>query len=273
MRRLIFISFLLFFFAVAVPAATAQQPDAMAIVKRANHMALYQGQDMKTHVHLTITDRQGRIRERKMIMLRKNDDTKDGGQKYFTSFLAPADVRKMVFMVHKHETPKEADDRWLYLPGLDLVKRIAAGDKRTSFVGSDFLYEDVSGRNIMEDTHKCMAHTPEYHQIHSTPKVPEDVEFDHYISKIDTKTGLPLVIDFFRNGTCYRSIETRVIKEIDAGNQNGETYPTVMESVATNHQTGSVTRMQITSVSYNTGIRDRLFSERFLRRPPREALR
>ncbi len=39
------------------------------------------------------------------------------------------------------------------LPDLDLVKRIAAGDKRTSFVGSHFLYEDISGRAVQEDKH------------------------------------------------------------------------------------------------------------------------
>ena len=33
---------------------------------------------------------------------------------------------------------------YISLP-LDLVKRIASTDKRSSFVGSDFTYEDISG--------------------------------------------------------------------------------------------------------------------------------
>jgi len=57
------------------------------------------------------------------VILRR--DVADGGdQKFYVYFLEPADVRKMVYMVWKH-TDRD-DDRWLYLPALDLVKRIAA---------------------------------------------------------------------------------------------------------------------------------------------------
>jgi len=116
----------------AKPAAeTTQVPSVDEIVNKANLMAYYQGNDGKAKVKMTITDKKGRTRNREFIILRK--DIKDGGdQKYYVYFLKPADVRKMVFMVHKHTDIKKDDDRWLYLPGLDLVKRIAAGDKRTN---------------------------------------------------------------------------------------------------------------------------------------------
>jgi hypothetical protein len=66
-----------------------------------------------------------------------------GDQDFMVFFSRPSDVRGTVFLVAKHVD--RDDDRWLYLPGLDLVRRISAGDKRTSFVGSHFFYEDVSG--------------------------------------------------------------------------------------------------------------------------------
>ena len=121
--------------------------DVNTIVNKANLVAYYQGQDGKAKVNMVIRDKQGQKRHREFIIIRK--DVKDGGdQKYYVYFLKPADVRKMVYMVHKHTDQKKDDDRWLYLPALDLVKRIAAGDKRTSFVGLNFLYEDVSGRSL-----------------------------------------------------------------------------------------------------------------------------
>ena len=124
--------------------ASKEIPDVDTIVSKANIVAYYQGKDGKAKVKMTVTDKRNQERRHEFNILRK--DTEDGGdQKYFVYFLKPPDVRKMVYMVHKHADPDKDDDRWLYLPALDLDKRIAAGDKRTSFVGSDFLYEDVSG--------------------------------------------------------------------------------------------------------------------------------
>jgi hypothetical protein len=66
-------------------------------------------------------------------MILRRDVIDGGDQDYVVLFSRPADVRNTVFLVKKHVASD--DDRWLYLPGLDLVRRIAAGDKRTSFVG------------------------------------------------------------------------------------------------------------------------------------------
>ena len=77
-----------------------------------------------------------------------------GEQRYFIFFHRPPDVRDMAFLVWKY--PGRDDDRWLYVPALKLVRRIAASDKHTSFVGSDFSYEDVSGREPEDDTHKLL---------------------------------------------------------------------------------------------------------------------
>ena len=73
--------------------------DIDIIVNKANVAAYYQGDDGKAKVKMTITNKQGQQRLREFIILRK--DTEDGGdQKYYVYFQKPADVRKMVFMVH-----------------------------------------------------------------------------------------------------------------------------------------------------------------------------
>jgi outer membrane lipoprotein-sorting protein len=109
----------------------------------------------------------------------------------------------MVFMVHKKLSGD--DDRWLYLPALDLVKRIAASDKRTSFVGSDYFYEDVSGRSIDADTHQLLKTTDNYYVVRNTPKDAGSVEFAHYDMYIHKQTFLPVQIEFFDGaGQKYR---------------------------------------------------------------------
>ncbi len=88
-------------------------------------------------------------------------------------------------------------DRWLYLPALDLVKSIAASDERTSFVGSDFFYEDVSGRGFDEDKHTLIETTENYYVVENLPKNPKSVEFASYKAWIHRKTFLPVKIVYF----------------------------------------------------------------------------
>ncbi len=260
-------------FAVNDPNAAENITNVETIVNSANLIAYYQGSDGKAKVKMTITDKKGRTRLREFIILRK--DIKDGGdQKYYVYFLKPADVRKMVFMVHKHTDIKKDDDRWLYLPGLDLVRRIAAGDKRTSFVGSDFLYEDVSGRNLAEDTHELIETTDKYYIVKNTPKKPDTVEFSYFNVSIDRKTFVPMKMEFYdKKNKLYRIIESKKVETIEV--KEGEKiqrFPTVVKSIVTDLNTSSKTEMEFTNVKYNINLKD-IFTERYLRRPPREAIR
>ena len=151
---MIVIGLLSVFLTVSLQAAEA--PTVDEIINRANLAAYYAADDGRAEVMMTITDAQGRTRKREFVILRR--DVVDGGQQqFYVYFKKPSDVRKMVFMVHKYID--KDDDRWLYLPALDLVKRIAGSDKRTSFVGSHFLYEDVSGRSVKEDIHELVETT------------------------------------------------------------------------------------------------------------------
>lgn len=262
-----------------VGAASAEElstvPTADEIARKANHVALYQGTDSKGQVSMVITDKQGRTRNRKFNMLRLNVGECDRDQKYYAFFQAPADVRKMVFMVHKQAALEEDDDRWLYMPGLDLVKRIAASDKRTSFVGSDFLYEDISGRSPAEDEHQLLEATDKFFVLKNIPKRPDEVEFEFYVAHIDKKTFVPMKMEFYKKGNrLYRVIEARQVAEIET-EENGRTvtYPTVTVSVARDLEDGSETRMVLSDIQYNIGLSDKIFTERYLRRPPRDAMR
>jgi hypothetical protein len=261
----------------ATPAAAANPvPDAGPgvdeIVKRANHAALYQGDTCKGTVALKIVDSQGRVRNRSLNIIRKNNGQDDGNQLYLTYFKAPADVRKMVFLVHKTTEPGQDDSRWLYMPSLDLVKRIAAGDKRTSFAGSDFLYEDISGRNLSEDRHELVDTKSGNFVIRNTPLDPGSVEFSHYVAHVDQKTYLPMLVEYYKpGGQLYRIME--VVKVENVKTDNGNVYPTVTNSMVRNLETGSTTTMTYSDIHYDIPLKDELFGERYLRRPPREVMR
>ena len=245
--------------------ASKEIPDVDTIVNKTNIVAYYQGKDGKAKVNMTVTNKQNQKRRHEFNILRKDDE--DGGdQKYFVYFLRPPDVRKMVYMVHKHADPDKDDDRWLYLPALDLIKRIAASDKRTSFVGSDFLYEDVSGRSLKEDTHELIKTTDKFFVVKNVPKKTDTVEFGYYNVSIDRKTYVPMKMDFYdKENKLYRVIESKKVEVI-------QNFPTVTMSVVSDLKTGSKTEMEFTDVKYDIDLED-IFQERYLRRPPREVMR
>ena len=240
--------------------AYAAEPTADEIVAKANQASYYAGADGSAHVVMKLSD--GRARE--FTILRKND-ANGTDQKFYVYFKSPSDVRKMAYLVHKH--PGKNDDRWLFLPALNLVKRIAPGDKRTSFVGSDFLYEDVSGRGLDEDTHELVETTDTQYVVNNIPKDPGSVEFGSYKVWIDKDTFIPRKAEYLdKNGKLYRVVESTKIETIQG-------IPTVVESIAKNLKSGSSTINTFDQIKYDIGLKDRIFTERFLRRPPREVTR
>ena len=251
--------------AITVPS-TAQAEDLTnvdEIIAKTNHVAYYQGDDGRARVQMVITDDQGRTREREFTILRRNTDDKDQEQEFYVYFHKPADVRETVFMVHKHVGAD--DDRWLYLPALDVVKRIAASDERTSFVGSHFFYEDVSGRGTEEDTHELVETTDTYYVVKNTPKDPSNVEFDAYTMYIHKSTFIPVKIEFEKDGKVYRTAETLEVKDIQG-------FKTVTKGQMTDTNMGGFTVLTYPSIEYNVGLPEDIFTERFLRRAPREYL-
>ena len=244
--------------------AMATDPTVEDIVHRANLAAYYQGKDGRSDVNMTITDSQGRERTRQFTILRK--DIEEGGeQRFYVYFHRPADVRNTVFMAWKHVG--RDDDRWLYLPALDLVRRIAGGDKRTSFIGSHFFYEDVSGRSPEEDIHELVDTTDTFFVLNNTPKDADEVEFSSYTLWIQRTHYLPMKAEYYdKNGKKYRIVEALKVKTIQG-------YPTVVEAKVSNLRSGGHTISRFGKVTYDLGLDKAIFTERYLRRAPRKWLR
>ncbi|MCP4405387.1 MAG: outer membrane lipoprotein-sorting protein [bacterium] len=243
--------------------SSAQELSVGEIVEKANLASYYAGEDGKGDVKMTITDQNGNERTREFTILRKTVEA-GGEQKFYVYFNRPGDVRKMVFMVWKNIG--KDDDRWLYVSSLDLVKRIAASDKRTSFVGSDFLYEDVSGRGIDEDEHTLIEQKDGYYLLNNVPKTPDEVEFTSYRLWINDQTFLPEKAEYYKGDKLYRIVSSEKIEVIDG-------YPTVVEAKAKNLETGGETVNIFSKVTYDIGIPDNIFTERYLRRAPKKWLK
>ncbi len=251
-----------------------EQLSPVQIIEKSQLAFYYQGDDMKAQVNMELISKGGGMRTRVMTILRRNV-TEGGNQKYFIYFHKPGDVRRMTFMVWKY--PTKEDDRWIFIPAVDLIKRIAADDKRSSFVGSDFTYEDVSGRDVASDTHSLSRSEKlaerDCYVIESIPKEP--TEYTKRLSWIDKKTFLPLKEEYYdAQDELFRVFTADKIEDIKSGKGTVENvFPTVTRRTMKNLKTGHRTEVVYKSVSYNLGLKDKDFSERYMRRPPRSWIR
>ncbi len=256
------------------PAEKNVSFSAVQITEKSQFAFYYQGEDMKAKVIMELIAKGGGKRTRVMTMLRRNE-TEGGNQKYFIYFHKPGDVRRMTFMVWKY--PAKEDDRWIFVPAVDLIRRIAADDKRSSFVGSDFTHEDVSGRDVASDSHSLLRSEKlaerDCYVIESNPKEP--TEYTKRLSWINKKTFLPLKEEYYdAQNELYRIFTADKIEDIKIGEGTDDNvFPTVTHRTMKNLKTGHRTEVVYKSVSYNLGLKDKDFSERHMRRPPRSWIR
>ncbi|MFA5117300.1 MAG: outer membrane lipoprotein-sorting protein [Candidatus Omnitrophota bacterium] len=260
MKR-IFIFLAALFFAAH---AWAEELSVKEVVTKANNRSYYQGKDGSAKATMVVTDAQGRARQRQLTILKLNIQ-EGGDQKYFVYFHKPNDVKGMSYIVWKHAG--KDDDRWLYLPAMDLVRRIAASDKRSSFAGTTFLYEDISGRSIDLDTHELSASDAAYYSVKNTPKDAALVEFSYYTVKIDKNNFVPMKAEYFdKSGKLYRIVEAYEVKDIQG-------YPTVIKMKASDLNANSSTITEFGDIKYDVGLKEDIFTERFLRTPPQAWLK
>jgi hypothetical protein len=116
------------------------------------------GRDSRAEMRMTLYDRQGRARQRALTIssLRGRGTPGAGpsapaGDRLLIRFTFPNDIRGTSFLVWEH--PAQDDERFLFLPSLGRVRRIAGSEAQESFVGSDFTYEDIGGREFDDYTY------------------------------------------------------------------------------------------------------------------------
>jgi outer membrane lipoprotein-sorting protein len=252
--------------AVGLVATPAAAQDATELMKSAHLKMYYPADDGRSEVAMVITDGRGRTREREFTILRK-DFVEGGEQRYYVYFYAPNDVRRTTFMAWKN--PDGDDSRWIFVPALDLVKPLSANDKKSSFVGSDFAYEDVSGRHWSEDAHTLVGEEAlgdwTTWKIESVPK--EDDYFAKKISWIDQASGLVVREEYYDD----KDRELKVFEVLEIQDVDG--IPTATKRKMTTPRKDNTTVITFGDPQYDVGISEDIFSERYLKSPPSQYLK
>ncbi len=89
------------------------------------------------------------------IMEGKTLEVNGDGDMSLMEFLNPKDVKGTKMLTHSHKG--DDDDQWLYLPTIKRVKRISSSNKSSSFMGSEFSYEDLGSQEVDKYNFKWLA--------------------------------------------------------------------------------------------------------------------
>lgn len=235
----------------------AQETDAMAIMMAVENRDV--GQDERSDVLMLLVDAKGGQRERKLIRLRRSEGRE---QQVRLQFMFPPDLRDTALLLHDH--PDRDDDRWLYLPTLRKVKRISGAQKYRNFLGTDFTYDELGGREPEEDIHTLEAEEQldgkSVYRIRSTPRE-KDNPYQYRLVWVWKDTPIVLKEDYYdRHGRLKKRMRVLTV-------QNIQGIPTIIEREMVDLQEQHHTVLKFDNVKYDTGISARLFHSRKLDRP------
>jgi hypothetical protein len=145
---------------------------------------------------LVLINAQGEQTERRLTLELREDDQDENQSRI--DFDWPENVRGTVLLTHAHK--EGDDDQWLYLPSAKRVRRIAAGHKTGSFMGSEFTYEDLAPPVLSKYTHQRLADGEvdgtACFQIERRPRT-EGSGYSRELAFLDQKRLVPLKIEFY----------------------------------------------------------------------------
>ena len=227
------------------------------------------GRDSRTTMRMRLFDRQGRSRERALTILgmKGGQGRPVPGDRSLTRFTYPNDINGTGFLVW--ENPAGDDERFLYLPSLGRVRRIAGNETQDSFVGSDFTYEDIGGREFTDYTYTLLDENARWTapdgSIHAAYRLESKTK--------DVRARFPRVISLVRQDNFVvvrgeihnRRDELQKVFDVRRLDRVAGIW-TVFEMVMADSLQKSRTELVVEKIDYNVGLTAADFNRRELER-------
>lgn len=184
-----------------------------------------------------------------------------GGNRTVVVFQKPASIAGTRFLTM--ENPGKDSDRWIFLPSLGKVRRIAASEGSGSFMGTDLSYDDVSSldRDVDLDVYALLREEPldgkDCWVIESRPKDPA-YQYSRMIAWIEKSTNISRKMELYgKKGDLAKVMEILETKDVQ-----GRLTPTVtrMSTIAAK----TSTTIYVELLEYDDPIPASVFTTKFL---------
>jgi hypothetical protein len=189
--------------------------------------------------------------------------SKDGpqGSRMIIVFQRPANVAGTRFLTMDNASGGE--DRWIFLPSLGKVRRVAASEGSGNFMGTDFSYDDISSmdRAVDADTHTLLREeTLNGNPCYVIQSVSKDSGYQYAktISWIDKARSL-----IYKNEMYNRRDELIKVMEMSAY-QDVQGRVTPLQTKASTLSAGTSTTIYIDIIKYDDPIPEGVFTTAYL---------
>ncbi len=216
--------------------------------------------DSESAMTMTLINRSGKKSTRRMrsrVLEVQND-----GDKSMSIFDEPADVKGTASLTHSHAT--DADEQWLYLPALKRVKRISSKNKSGPFMGSEFAFEDISSQEVDKYTYRYLGDDEfEGRAVHKIEAIPayKHSGYTRLINWIDQERMVAVKVEYFdRKDSPLKTLE------IDEYERHMDQFWRAGRMHMQNEQTGKSTILEWSDYKFQTGLTDKDFDSKALKR-------
>lgn len=199
----------------------------------------------RAEVRMILIEKNGATETRVIQEWGKSEIDSASGESLATlvmQFDSPAGVKGTRFS-QKENGPGKDDTKFIFMPEVGTVRPIAASQGTQSFMGSDATYDDMSTREVDEDTHELLAETEEKNgytcaKVKSTPKDAKSSQYAYRINWVDKETWVPVYVEMYskKTGKVCKTLEVKKLKVIKG-------YPTPLETEMTDCETGHRTQL------------------------------
>jgi outer membrane lipoprotein-sorting protein len=235
----------------------AAEMTAYDVVKKAEDL-LDQAKDSRVDMLMVLVNSKGEKRERKLNAFAKRYGNNKSRSIVF--FQSPADVKGTSFLVWTDENKE--DKQWLYLPALQRVRQISSSGKGESFMGTELTFFDMGSHDVDDYTFRHLREESYGGEpCYVIEALPKKVEFYSKVNVWIRKGNfIPAKADFFDTKNQYE--KEGVFASVK--NIQGINTPTHIEMH--NKINGRTTVIDLSNIVYDSGMKDDIFTERYMTR-------
>ena len=218
-----------------------------------------QPKDISSTAIMVLANSKGKTRT-SVMKLRSIDDNK----KQIIWFVEPKDDKGVAFLKIEHDNQESEIRMWL--PAFKKVWRIASTKRGNSFMGSDLTYEDLTNRNLSENDYKYLkdevVNDHNCYVLKISPKPKAKSDYSHHVNWIIKESLVPFKEESYDKHGKLKKVKSFVFKKI-------QNYYVIKQISVKDVQKNHTTNIQFNHIQVDTGVDEKLFHEKNLKRLPR----
>lgn len=225
-------------------------------------------------IEMDLINKSGKIEEHRIIdELGRHNQSTDTSDVVMNFKSSTNKSNEGIKFLQKENKGKD-DDKWIYMPSLKTTRRVNSSEGSKSFTGTDATYDDMSTRELDDDTHELLGEEEKNGyscwKIQSTPTDATfaKAQYKYRIQWIDKNTYTPVYAEMYdkKDGTLVKVLTVDKLENIQGYTI---TTSTTLKNVKNGHSTRIAAQKNAKSPNgYNIildkAIPDSVFTQNYL---------